>query len=328
LFELSATSSGSGAGDVQPVGGERLRIVRPSILGADSEYADDVTLCCATGRYSNTIEWRNGAWAPVETPKDQTDLSHVRESAVFKSLIQVNPTLEDCRYTDRGNYVPAPFRADGGDNILMKCDFRIDGLAPFFDYEIRYPLRVAAGVADPVDDQIRAVVKRHLDRRLAEDLPEAHYYGPGFTGLPSILYLTAEPTYQSETLYSVGITTEYMAPGMANTDHSFDGITVFKPTAERLDLADLFDSSIDWLPQLIEIYDEVGQVTYKRCGRWLTDESSPETAFLGFVITPIALRLNNYLAPNACGLAGVDIAYHRLVGLLDPTGPLGELLSS
>lgn len=328
LYELSATASGSDATGEPSLGRERLHISRPSILGADDEYADDVTLCCVTGRYANTIEWSNGSWTPVETADDQTDLKRVREAAVFESLIQVNPALEDCHYSDIGHYMPAPFRQDGGDNVSMSCDFRLDGLLPLFDYEIKYPLRVAAGVADPVDDHVRAVVKKHLDRRLAEDLPEAHYYGPGYTGLPSILYVAGEVAYQSESLYSVGITTDYMAPGMANMDHAFDGVTVFKPTGEKLDLADLFDPSTDWLPRLIEIYDEAGQLTYPRCGRWATDESGPETAFLGFVVTPTALHLYNYLSPNACGLEGVDIAYEILDDLLDPTGPLAELVGT
>jgi len=35
-----------------------------------------------------------------------------------------------------------------------------------------------------------------------------------------------------------------------------------------------------------------------------------------------------FLSPNACGLEGVDIAYEILDDLLDPTGPLAELVGT
>ena len=328
LDGISATSNQEATESSPPSGGERLHTVRPLFLDADGEYVDGERLCCVTGRYANTFEWRDAQWTPVEISNSPEHKPDVRETLAFESLLQVNPTLEDCHYSDSGHWVPGPFREDNGDNIRMSCDFRPPGQLTTFEIEIQYPLRVAAGEPDPVDDHVRAAVKKHLDMRLAEDLESSYYHGPANTTLPSTLDIDGKVVYQSDDLYSVAIDIYHYWSGAANGDPAFEGITAFKPTGELLLLADLFDPSTNWLPSLLEIYDETGALAYPRCGRWATDESSPETAFLGFVITPTALRLYNYLSPNACGLEGVDIGYEQLAGLLDPTGPLAEFVGT
>ncbi len=233
---------------------------------------------------------------------------------MFESLLQVNPSLDGCSYSDLGYHVPGPFREGGGDNISMNCyEFKPDGSRPAFEIDIDYPLRVKAGVADPVDDHVRAAVKKHLDQRLSEDLGAALFYGPNFTSLPSQLVIEGEVTFQSGRLYSVALPVYYYWPGAAHGDNVAETVNVDVKTGELLELADLFDPATEWLPALLEAVDAAEEVNYPRCG-WGPSETDPGSGLKGFNITPTHLRI--YIA-NACRVQPVQVGYLELVDYLD-----------
>ena len=294
---------------------ERLHVSRPWIFEWGWDHVDGSTLCCESDRYTYKIEWLDGAWTPVDEITEP--VTSVNESAVFDSLLQVNPSLDGCSYSDLGFHVPGPFREGGGDDISMYCEFKPDGSRPTFEIDIDYPLRVRAGVADPVDDHVRAAVKKHLDQRLSEDLGEAIYYGPNGTVLPSQLFIEGEVTFRSDRLYSVALPVYYYWPGAAHGDNVAETVNVDVKTGELLELADLFDPATDWLPALLEAVDAAAELNYPRCG-WGPSETNPGSRIKRFNITPTHLRIYLGLAPNACRVQPVQVGYSDLADYLDP----------
>ena len=291
---------------------ERLHVSRPWIFEWGWDHADGTTLCCETDRYAYKIEWINGAWTPVDEITEPA--TSINESAVFDSLLQVNPSLDGCSYSDLGFHVPGPFREGGGDDISMYCEFKPDGSRPTFDIDIDYPLRVKAGVADPVDDHVRSRVRKHLDRRLSEDLGSSLFYGPNFTSLPSQLVIDGEVTYQSDRFYSVDLPVYFYWPGAANGGREAETVNVDVVTGQLVELADLFDPATDWLPALLEAVDAAEEVNYPRCG-WGPDEINPERGLKGFNITPTHLRIYIY---TACKVQPVQVSYSTLADYLNP----------
>jgi len=291
---------------------ERLHVSRPWIFEWGWDHADGTTLCCETDRYAYKIEWINGAWTPVDEITEPA--TSINESAVFDSLLQVNPSLDGCSYSDWGHHIPGPFREGGGDNISMYCEFKPDGSTPTFDIDIDYPLRVNAGVADPVDDHVRSRIKKHLDQRLSEDLGSSLFYGPNFTSLPSQLVIDGEVTYQSDRFYSVALPVYFYWPGAANGGREVETVNVDVVTGQLVELADLFDPATDWLPALLEAVDAAEEVNYPRCG-WGPGGIDPERGLKGFNITPTHLRIYIY---NACKVQPVQVAYSTLADYLNP----------
>ena len=312
---LSSTSDLDSSHSIGVLNLERLHVARPWIFEWGFDHVDGTTLCCVTDRYSYPIEWQDGAWSLVD--EDIEPENTVGESAVFESLLQVNPSLDGCYYSDLGYHVPGPFREGGGDNISMSCEFKPDGSRPTFEIDIDYPLRVRAGVADPVDDHVRAAVKKHLDQRLSEDLGEAIYYGPNGTVLPSQLFIEGEVTFRSDRLYSVALPVYYYWPGAAHGDNAAETVNVDLQTGELLELADLFDPSTEWLPALLEAVDAAAELNYPRCG-WGPSETNPGSRIKRFNITPTHLRIYLGLAPNACRVQPVQVGYSDLADYLDP----------
>ncbi len=294
---------------------ERLHVARPGICQWGWDHVDETTLCCESDRYAYKIEWLDGAWTPVDEITEP--VTSINESAVFDSLLQVNQSLEDCRYRDWGSHVPGAFRMRGGDDISMSCEFKPDGSRPTFDIDIDYPLRVKAGVSDPVDDHVRSRVKKHLDRRLSEDLGSALFYGPNGTSLPSQLIIEGEVTFQSDRLYSVALPVYFYWPGAAHGANEIETVNVDVVTGELLELADLFDPSTNWLPALLEAVEEAAEANYPRCG-WGPSETDPGSRLKGFNITPTHLRIYIYLSPNACRVQPVQVGYLTLADYLDP----------
>ena len=291
---------------------ERLHVARPWIFEWGWDHVDETTLCCESDRYAYKIEWLDGAWTPVDEITEP--VTSVNESAVFDSLLQVNPSLDGCHYSDLGSHYPGPFRERGGDNISMYCDFKPDGSRPTFDIDIDYPLRVKAGVADPVDDHVRSRVRKHLDRRLSEDLGSSLFYGPNFTSLPSQLVIDGEVTYQSDRLYSVALPVYFYWPGAAHGGTEVETVNVDVVTGQLVELADLFDPVTDWLPALLEAVDAAEEVNYPRCG-WGPGGIDPERGLKGFNITPTHLRIYIY---NTCKVQPVQVAYSTLADYLNP----------
>ena len=294
---------------------ERVHVARPWIFEWGFDHVDGTALCCVTDRYAFAVEWRDGAWSLVD--EDAEPASPINESTVFESLLQVNPSLDGCSYSDLGYHVPGPFREGGGDNISMNCyEFKPDGSRPAFEIDIDYPLRVKAGVADPVDDHVRSAVKKHLDQRLSEDLGAALFYGPNFTSLPSQLIIEGEVTFQSGRLYSVALPVYYYWPGAAHGDNVAETVNVDVKIGELLELADLFDPATDWLPALLEAVDAAAEANYPRCG-WGPSETDPGSGLKWFNITPTHLRIYLGLAPNACRVQPVQVGYSDLADYLD-----------
>ncbi len=291
---------------------ERLHVSRPWIFEWGWDHVDGSTLCCESDRYAYKIEWISGAWTPVDEITEP--VTSINESAVFDSLLQVNPSLDGCSYSDLGFHVPGPFREGGGDDISMYCEFKPDGSRPTFDIDIDYPLRVKAGVADPVDDHVRSRIKKHLDRRLSEDLGSSLFYGPNFTSLPSQLVIDGEVTYQSDRFYSVALPVYFYWPGAANGGREAETVNVDVVTGQLVELADLFDPATDWLPALLEAVDAAEEVNYPRCG-WGPAEINPERGLKGFNITPTHLRIYIY---TACKVQPVQVSYSTLADYLNP----------
>ncbi len=294
---------------------ERIHVSRPWIFEWGWDHVDETTLCCETDRYAYKIEWLDGAWTPVDEISEP--VTSVNESAVFDSLLQVNPSLDGCSYSDLGFHVPGPFREGGGDDISMYCNFKPDGSRPTFDIDIDYPLRARAGVANPVDDHVRSRVRKHLDRRLSEDLGSSLFYGPNGTSLPSQLVVEGEVTFQSDRLYSVALPVYFYWPGAAHGANKIETVNVDVVTGQQLELADLFDPSTNWLPALLEAVDKAAEANYPRC-KWRASETDPGSQLEGFNITPTHLRIYLQLWPYACRVHPVQVGYSTLADYLDP----------
>ena len=311
---LSSTSDLDSSHSIGVLNPERLHVARPWIFEWGFDHVDGTTLCCVTDRYSYPIEWQDGAWSLVD--EDIEPENTVGESAVFESLLQVNPSLDGCYYwvLATGNLF-VPFREEGGDNISMSCEFKPAGSRPTFEIDINYPLRVRAGVGDPVDDHVRAAVKKYLDQRLSEDLGEAIYYGPNGTGLPSRLIIEAEVTFQSDRLYSVALPVYYYWPGAAHGDNQIETVNVDLQTGQLLELADLFDPSTNWLSELVEVAAAAAAVQNPGCS-YVPSETNPGSRITGFTITPTHLRI--YTTPGGtCRVMSIQVGYLELANHLD-----------
>ena len=311
---LSSTSDLDSSHSIGVLNPERLHVARPWIFEWGFDHVDGTTLCCVTDRYSYPIEWQDGAWSLVD--EDIEPENTVGESAVFESLLQVNPSLDGCYYwvLATGNLF-VPFREEGGDNISMSCEFKPAGSRPTFEIDINYPLRVRAGVGDPVDDHVRAAVKKYLDQRLSEDLGEAIYYGPNGTGLPSRLIIEAEVTFQSDRLYSVALPVYYYWPGAAHGDNQIETVNVDLQTGQLLELADLFDPSTNWLSELVEVAVAAAAVQNPGCS-YVPSETNPGSRITGFTITPTHLRI--YTTPGGiCRVMSIQVGYLELANHLD-----------
>ena len=311
---LSSTSDLDSSHSIGVLNLERLHVARPWIFEWGFDHVDGTTLCCVTDRYSYPIEWQDGAWSLVD--EDIEPENTVGESAVFESILQVNPSLDGCYYwvLATGNLF-VPFREEGGDNISMSCEFKPAGSKPTFEIDINYPLRVRAGVGDPVDDHVRAAVKKYLDQRLSEDLGAAIYYGPNGTGLPSQLIIEAEVTFQSDRLYSVALPVYYYWPGAAHGDNQIETVNVDLQTGQLLELVDLFDPSTNWLSELVEVAVAAAAVQNPGCS-YVPSETNPGSRITGFTITPTHLRI--YTTPGGtCRVMSIQVGYLELANHLD-----------
>jgi hypothetical protein len=290
---------------------ERLHVARPWIFEWGWDHVDETTLCCESDRYAYKIEWLDGAWTPVDEITEP--VTSVNESAVFDSLLQVNPSLDGCYYFERFAGNPA----FPGDSISMSCDFKPVGSRSTFDIDIDYDLRAKAGVVDPVDDHVRSRIKKHLDRRLSEDLGSALFYGPNGTSLPSQLIIEGEVTYESDRLYSVALPVYYYWPGAAHGDNEIETVNVDVVTGELLELADLFDPSSDWLSELVEVVEAASAFQNSGCS-YVPSEANPGSRIKGFSITPTHLRIYTGAVPYACRVISTQVGYLTLIDYLDP----------